>query len=41
MGLSIFPLVQVYGTAVAYDALIASGFAVGGLTAFAYNAPSE
>ena len=41
MGLSIVPLVQVYGTAVAYDALLASGFVVGGLTTLAYNAPSE
>ena len=41
MGLSIVPLVQVYGTGIAYDALLASGFTVGGLTTFAYNAPSE
>ena len=41
MGVSLIPLIEMYGAAVAYDAMIATAVTCGGLSAVAYNAPSE
>ena len=41
MGVSLVPLINMYAAPVVYDAMIATGVTVGGLSAVAYNAPSE
>ena len=38
---SLVPLINMYAAPVVYDAMIATGVTVGGLSAVAYNAPSE
>ena len=40
-GMSMVPLLHIYAMPVIYDAMIATGVTVGGLSAVAYNAPSE
>ena len=41
MGVSLIPLINMYAGPVVFDAMIATGVTCGGLSAVAYNAPSE
>jgi len=41
MGLSLVPLIAMAGMPIVYDAVFATGLAMGGLGLIAYNAPSE
>ena len=41
MGASLVPMIHAYGTAVLFDAALATGVTMGGLSAVAWNAPSE
>lgn len=40
-GLGMVPLIRMAGMSIIYDAMLATGFTVGGLGIVAYNAPSE
>ena len=40
-GVTLVPMINMYASAVVYDAMIATGVTCGGLSAVAYNAPSE
>lgn len=40
-GLGMVPLIRMAGMSIVYDAMLATGFTVGGLGIVAYNAPSE
>ena len=41
MALSLIPLINMASLPIIYDAIFATGITVGGLSAVAYNAPSE